>query len=78
MKPILINSRYTEYVQLDTRKCEACWKCLEKCVKNVIGKVNMPWHKHAKFVKPEACTGCLKCINICEYTAFSKIDKANQ
>ena len=69
------NSR-TAYVQLDTGKCIACWKCLEVCQKQVIGKVDLPWHKHALIINPVKCSGCLNCIKICQYNAFSKIDRA--
>jgi 2-oxoglutarate ferredoxin oxidoreductase subunit delta len=77
MKSRFINSKSTVYVQLDTQKCVACWECQEICPHDVIGKVNMPWHKHAKFVKPDACTGCLNCVNTCQHSAFSLINRAN-
>jgi ferredoxin len=38
----------------------------------------MPWHKHALIVEPDACTGCLKCVNICPYNAFSVPEAAKQ
>lgn len=62
----------TPYINLDTRKCTACWKCLEMCSQNVIGKINLPWHKHVRIVNGSNCTGCLRCVNVCEYNAFSK------
>ena len=77
MKSAFINSKCTEYVQLDTGKCKACWECQKICPNNVIGKVNMPWHNHAKFVNPDACTGCFNCVNTCESDAFSIINRAN-
>lgn len=80
MKPKIFrreNTR-TSHVQLDTGKCKACWKCLEDCPNQVIGKVDLPWHKHALIINPDKCTGCLKCIKACSYHAFSEIDKARQ
>ena len=63
----------TKYIQLDTGKCEACWKCVEACDNNVMGRVNLPWHKHAIIVRSNNCTGCLKCMKICVHNAISKI-----
>jgi len=62
----------TAFVLLDTKKCEACWKCLNVCSKKVIGRINLPWHKHVRFVNGSACTGCLKCVKICTTNAISK------
>ncbi|MFH1049418.1 MAG: 4Fe-4S dicluster domain-containing protein [bacterium] len=63
----------TAFVSLDSKKCMACWQCLEVCSNNVIGRINMPWHKHAKFVNAGSCTGCFKCVKICETHAISKL-----
>jgi ferredoxin len=63
----------TKYIQLNTRKCKACWKCVEICDKNVIGRINLPWHKHAVIVRSNNCAGCLKCMKACEHNAISKI-----
>jgi polyferredoxin len=38
----------------------------------VIGRINLPWHKHSLFVKSYECKGCLKCINVCEPGALIK------
>ena len=38
----------------------------------------MPWHKHALIVEPDACTGCLNCVSICQYNAYSISDGAKQ
>ena len=76
MRPKLVNreNARTAFIQLDTRKCKACWKCNEGCPKQVIGKINLPWHKHARIIHPVECTGCLKCVKVCQYEAISKID----
>ena len=65
----------TAFVLLDTKKCEACWKCLDVCTNNVIGRINLPWHKHIRFVNGSACIGCMKCVKICKGGALSKLSK---
>lgn len=67
------NHSGTAFILLDTGKCEACWKCRDKCHKKVIGRVNVFWHKHARIVNGNDCTGCLKCIKVCEYNAITEI-----
>lgn len=67
----------TNYILLDTRKCEACWKCMEVCPNNVIGRVNLPWHKHALLIKSDNCTGCSKCIKACEFNAITNVKTNN-
>ena len=63
----------TVYVQLNTRKCKACWKCINTCPNKVIGKIIFFGHRHARIGESEKCSGCLKCINICEFGAFNSI-----
>jgi len=65
----------TEFVLLDTKKCEACWKCLDVCSNKVIGRINLPWHKHIRFVNGSTCIGCMKCVKICKTGAISKLNK---
>lgn len=67
----------TNYIVLDTRKCEACWKCMEICTNNVIGRVNLPWHKHALIIQRDNCTGCSKCIKACDFNAITKVKTNN-
>lgn len=67
----------TNYIQLDTRKCEACWKCMEVCPNNVMGRVNLPWHKHALLIKSDNCSGCSKCIKACKFNAITKVKTDN-
>jgi len=62
----------TQSVQLDTRKCKACWICIDACPRQVIGRINLPWHKHAIFVNSEKCSGCLTCLKKCPHGAYSK------
>jgi|WetSurMetagenome_2_1015567.scaffolds.fasta_scaffold115883_3 NAD-dependent dihydropyrimidine dehydrogenase PreA subunit len=80
MKSVFFSREHTrtQFIQLDTRKCKACWKCLANCPNQVINKIDLPWHRHALIAKPDLCTGCLKCIKLCEYDAYSKIDRTQQ
>lgn len=68
----------TPFIQLNTKKCKACWKCMAGCSNQVIGKVDLPWHKHALIVEPDSCTGCLNCIDICNFDAYSVPGEAKQ
>ncbi|HBL76632.1 MAG TPA: FeS-binding protein [Prolixibacteraceae bacterium] len=64
------NHIQTAFVQLDTRKCKACWKCIESCPGKVIGKVSFLSHRHAIFRNANKCKGCLKCVKGCEFGAY--------
>lgn len=74
MKPrnVIHDRRETEYIQLNTGKCKACWKCIESCTQNVLGKIDIWIHRHAKIINPYNCTGCLKCTGVCEFNAIKK------
>ena len=63
----------TAFILLDTKKCTACWKCLQICTNDVIGRINLPWHKHVKLVNKKYCTGCLRCVKVCNSGALKKI-----
>lgn len=65
---------HTIYIQLDTKKCVACWQCQEVCSNDVIGKINILWHKHVRFVNADNCIGCLKCIKVCTSNALTRIE----
>lgn len=56
-------------------RCMACWECVEKCPKHVIGKVGFLWHKHVAFKDANACIGCNKCVKTCPHNVFFKSDK---
>jgi Fe-S-cluster-containing hydrogenase component 2 len=62
----------TDFVELDTRKCQACWRCVDACARQVIGKVSVLWHKHAKLRAGKDCTGCLKCVAVCPAKAMAR------
>jgi len=56
-------------IDIDTKKCKACWKCVDVCPNKVIGKINLLWHKHAKIVNSDYCIECLQCVKVCEFNA---------
>jgi len=68
-----IDKNRTEYICFDSGKCQACWKCIEVCPNDVIGKINIVIHRHMKIVSRDNCIGCLKCIKACSHRAISPI-----
>ena len=64
----------TAYVAMNPRRCMACWKCVEKCPKKVIGKTGFLGHRHVIFENADACIGCNKCIKTCPQGVFFKPD----
>jgi uncharacterized Fe-S center protein len=63
------------YIHPDTKKCKACWKCIEECSGQVIGKVEILWHKHARINKGDQCFGCLTCVEGCDSGAIMKRER---
>lgn len=80
MRPKLFNRKHTRtaHIELDTKRCKACWQCLENCPNQVIDKIELSWHKHALIVAPQNCTGCLKCVHTCPYNAYFRVDKTKE
>jgi NAD-dependent dihydropyrimidine dehydrogenase PreA subunit len=66
-------SRATDYVALDRRACDACWRCLEVCPNDVFDKVGL--QRHAVIRDREACTGCLVCVVECHRDALTELDE---
>jgi NAD-dependent dihydropyrimidine dehydrogenase PreA subunit len=60
----------TEFIRFDSRKCKACWKCIEICPENVFGKINVIIHKHMKIANSSCCIGCMKCVKACSFDAI--------
>ncbi len=54
-----------------SRKCIACWKCVEECPRKAIGRISFLWHRHA-IPRYAACVGCMKCVAICPNGCFRK------
>jgi NAD-dependent dihydropyrimidine dehydrogenase PreA subunit len=66
--------RETGFIVLDARVCGACWKCVEACPRQVLGRLTVLFHRHARIVAPDACIGCLKCVGVCETGALARRD----
>jgi ferredoxin len=67
----LPNHTMTKYIKLDNSRCQACWKCVESCSNDVLGKAILFKHRHAHVDYAEACKGCKKCIHSCPNNAIS-------
>ena len=65
----------TEHIQLDPNRCQACWECVNNCPKQVLGKIDMSFHKHAKIINPDDCIGCRKCVRVCQHGAIIAIEE---
>lgn len=65
----------TEFINLDSGKCRACWKCIDSCPEKVFGKINIIIHKHALIINDERCTGCGKCVKTCDHKAINRLKK---
>ena len=65
----------TRFIRLNTDLCKACWACVEICPNGVIGKVDLPVHKHAHIDHAEKCRGCNKCVKACANKAILYISK---
>lgn len=63
----------TGFISINTKLCQACWKCIDVCENNVIGKINMLFHKHAVIRHSEECKGCDKCVHACPHEAITRI-----
>jgi len=63
----------TKYIRLNTRLCVACWACVESCSHDVIGRVNILFHRHARIDKTGECKGRLKCVKACQHKAITSI-----
>ena len=60
----------TKFILIDTHKCQACWECIETCPNQVLGKVDLFFHKHVRVDRAEACKGCKKCVKVCPHEAI--------
>lgn len=59
-------------MELDTKKCRACWRCVAACRKGALGKVSVLWHKHAKLRRSVLCVGCGRCAAVCQTGAIKR------
>ena len=69
-----MNKKRSRFIAIDPRHCVACWKCVEACPQQVIGKVEFLWHRHVVLKHAEACIGCYRCVKTCPQQVFSRID----
>jgi 2-oxoglutarate ferredoxin oxidoreductase subunit delta len=60
----------TKYIIVHTAKCKACWVCVDECEYNVLGKVDLWFHKHIVIKNGDECRGCQKCVAICPHGVF--------
>jgi ferredoxin len=75
-KTMRSRKRSTKYIIADTTKCEACWICIDECEYNVLGKVNLWFHKHIIIKNGDECRGCLKCVSICPNGVFEPVTQS--
>ena len=65
--------RSTRFITINTRKCEACWECIDECKGNSLGKINLWFHKHVVIKNENDCCGCKKCIAVCPNDVFTAV-----
>jgi NAD-dependent dihydropyrimidine dehydrogenase PreA subunit len=63
----------TPFIKIVSRRCQACWKCIEVCPNQVLGKVDFLGHRHVRIDDAAACNGCKKCVRICPDQAIDYI-----
>jgi len=56
---------HTEHIEIQSRLCTACGNCINKCPREVIGKVKWFKHQHAHIDSANDCIGCKKCVKAC-------------
>jgi 2-oxoglutarate ferredoxin oxidoreductase subunit delta len=66
--------RTTEFISINTHLCQACWECVEACPNNVLGKVNILFHKHVRIDQADKCQGCGICVDTCQNQAITSLD----
>ena len=67
--------RQTKFISIDPHECIACWRCVETCPKDVLGKIDFLGHRHVKIKNGEACIGCMKCMHICPKDCIRKVQQ---
>jgi ferredoxin len=66
------------YVSLDRSLCSACFECVAVCPKGVIGKIDVPLHRHAVMQAGDLCAGCGRCVEVCTAGALSIVYRATK
>lgn len=65
------HSDTTPYISLDRHRCRGCKACVAACPKEVLGMIDLPFHRHAIITHPERCIGCKKCVQTCPEHALA-------
>lgn len=60
----------TDYIMLNTSACRACWACIAACPRDVLGKAQLPGHRHAHVDHADRCAGCRRCVAACPHGAI--------
>jgi uncharacterized Fe-S center protein len=68
----------TAYMHVNTRACRACWECLARCRRRVLAKADFLWHRHARIVAAERCTGCGRCAAACRHGAITIMHESKE
>ena len=61
----------TDYIQLNTAACKACWACVAACPRHVLGKAVLLSHRHAHVDRAAQCAGCRRCVAACPNGAIA-------
>ena len=67
----------TDYISLNTSRCQACWACVQACPHHVFGKVDFRFHRHAYIDQAKNCRGCLRCLKACPNQAIVPKENAH-
>lgn len=68
----------TAYMAVNTGLCKACWKCIDACPRNVLGKIDFIFHRHVRIVNPGVCTGCRACEKACPEGAIAALKRTKE
>lgn len=60
----------TKFIEIKRERCEACWACIDACPHDVLGKVDLWFHKHAHVDAADLCKGCAACVRACPHDAI--------
>ena len=70
--PSLRHNR-TEFIVIDTSRCEACSRCEEECPAGVLKVKGFRFHRHVHINRAKDCRGCFKCVKACDLGAISPV-----
>lgn len=67
----------TRFIRLDTSHCKACWDCVDVCPQDVLGKLDLRFHRHVRIERAENCKGCLLCLDACSHQAILSMEETH-